>query len=343
MTVDTILLGIAALCGVVGIVFLIFPRTRSTGAVIFPLFPASAILAINITDTTNVITSWIFKACAALAIYALSSYVTGKVGNSYTVLKLEDYNHKLKSEVAQLHESYETLNRKFEAMGPAPTLPSHNAIEYLHPDDSSRSIVFRTGDIRDVQNIDVIVNSENTQMLPARYYDNSLSGTLRYLDATIGDDGHVKQDNLVGNLDKEIAEKDIHCPVMPGIVIVTKTSRLASKGIKYIFHVAAVEGRIGEGYQPIVDKIGECVYNCFARFRTKAQSEQITTILIPLFGTGTGKLNSREAATRILPSILQGMADAPEVKTSYLLIRTAPQLEAAKEVAAELNLQPKNP
>ena len=98
-------------------------------------------LALNITGISNELTNWVIKAGAALAIYALASYITGAIGNSYTVLKLEDYNHKLKSEVAQLHESYATLNREFEAMRPAPTLPSRNAIANLHQDDKSRTIV----------------------------------------------------------------------------------------------------------------------------------------------------------------------------------------------------------
>jgi hypothetical protein len=136
-----------------------------------------------------------------------------------------------------------------------------------------------TGDIRDVRGIDVWVNSENTNMQMARFYESSISGIIRYSGAQQDPFGDVSNDLIADEL-KRVMRSTTH--VHPGTVLVTGPGTLfQSHGVKKIFHVASVQGEVGYGYRPVSD-ITRCIKNCLDKANsTEFQGFGLSSILFP--------------------------------------------------------------
>ena len=231
------------------------------------------------------------------------------------------------------------IQKLIETSRPQP-LPAGEDTCFGLPGDSAREIVIRTGDIQKVRNVDVIVSSENLDLQLARYYDPSVSGTLRYLDAARGPDGRVTTDSLNDALLDYIASKGMQLPVMSGTVVPVPSTGLRSAGVKYVFLAAAVRGDgVGRGYSSVVGgEVQNCVAECFRRFRETSESDPLESILFPVFGAGTAKQDPEEAVRTMLPTVLEGMRETPACKRAYVLAWVESHRRALMEVAAELSL-----
>jgi len=143
-----------------------------------------------------------------------------------------------------------------------------------------------TGDIQNIKDIDIWVNSENTNMRMARHFERSISAIIRYLGATKDVAGRVTDDLIANELRELVGNAD----VPPGIVIPTGAGELQkSHNVKRVFHAAAVLGQPGRGYAPISD-INECVRNSLERADSaELADEGLRSILFPLMGTGTSE------------------------------------------------------
>jgi O-acetyl-ADP-ribose deacetylase (regulator of RNase III) len=144
-----------------------------------------------------------------------------------------------------------------------------------------------TGDIQNVTGVDIWVNSENTNMQMARFYDGSISGVIRFLGAKKNDVNEVVMDVVADELNGAMKNRraiDAH------LVIPTSPGELReSNGVQRIFHVAAVQGVVGRGYLP-VQNFEECVRRALSRADgAEPENEKCSSILFPLIGTGTGK------------------------------------------------------
>jgi O-acetyl-ADP-ribose deacetylase (regulator of RNase III) len=173
----------------------------------------------------------------------------------------------------------------------------------------------------------------------ARIYDSTMSGTLRYLDADIGDDGYIRRDWLNERLQEAV--QGLRLPVQVGTVFATRTARLAQSGIKYIFHVAAVHGRVGRGYTPVDDQLDICVQRCFQKFAEIATrpDEPLESILFPLIGAGAARLSPQASAEIMLRQVRDSMeSDCPQVKTVYLLAYVESHRQAIREAAEKVGL-----
>ncbi|MGH3825351.1 MAG: NUDIX domain-containing protein [Pseudonocardiaceae bacterium] len=114
-----------------------------------------------------------------------------------------------------------------------------------------RQIHVITGDIREWPGIDVWVNSENTNMQMARFYDRSLSAMIRYEGAEKDDNGEAIDDTIARELAAAVGGRE---SVTPGTVYVTGAGALAAtRGVKKIFHAATTQGVPGSGYQVMRD------------------------------------------------------------------------------------------
>lgn len=224
------------------------------------------------------------------------------------------------------------IRHRVETSRPQP-LPSGRDSAYRFDDTPDARIEILTGSIEDLRDIDVVVSSENTDLQMARYYDASLSGLLRYLDATRGLDGHVREDNLNNALQRIIRDERINLPVGAGAVIPTPTTELAKCGIKYIFHMASVKGTPGEGYHSVLDRLDRAVTNAYARFSELADEHGLRSILFPLLGAGTAKRDPVEAARLLLDAISKEMRRHPACKTTYLLALTASHRDGLRQAA----------
>jgi O-acetyl-ADP-ribose deacetylase (regulator of RNase III) len=232
----------------------------------------------------------------------------------------------------------EEIQRLAETVRPAP-LKGGADKSYAFPDGPGRKLVILTGSIEEVRDIDVIVNSENTDLQLARFYDPALSGILRYLDAQRSKSGNVIQDCLQEELQQQIERLSLRpLPVQPGTVIATPTHGLASAGIRYIFHLATVRGEIGAGYQPVIERIDAAIRNVYEEFRNTPADPPLQSILFPLIGAGTAKRDPMAAARDLLAAILKEMGRTPQCKVTYLLAWRASHRDAYRQAAAELNL-----
>jgi len=178
-----------------------------------------------------------------------------------------------------------------------------------------------TGDLQNIKDVDVWVNSENTNMQMARPYENSISGVIRYMGATKTKAGKIKEDTIAREL-LEAMEGDTS--VDPGCILYTSAGELtASNNVKRILHAASVVGQVGRGYSPI-DTLSECVRNSLEALDDprKLASENLKSILFPLMGTGTSNKNAQDAAKDLIDAAISYFEEnkgKSNVETVYFL------------------------
>jgi len=171
-----------------------------------------------------------------------------------------------------------------------------------------------TGDIQNIKEVDVWVNSENTNMQMARHYERSISGTIRYMGAIKDQAKRVSKDVIAEELQKIVGKLDVD----QGQVIATSSGQLKKTNkVKKIFHAAAVIGQVGRGYSPIPD-IAECVRNSLA---LADQQKDVQSILFPLMGTGASKLDAQVVARGLLNAAISYLEEnkKSKVKKVYFL------------------------
>jgi O-acetyl-ADP-ribose deacetylase (regulator of RNase III) len=192
----------------------------------------------------------------------------------------------------------------------------------------SRTIVLVTGGIDRVKFADIWVNSENTNMQMARYFDRSISATIRYLGSRRDDFGDVTDDIIAKELGALMGSRS---SVQPSTVLATSAgSLLQSHNVKRIFHVAAARGQVGVGYGPI-EKLDSCITNALER----ADHEPgCVSIVFPLLGTGTARANLSSVAEPLLLAAIGFLeqADVKQIQTVYFLAWTDVELETCQQI-----------
>lgn len=182
-----------------------------------------------------------------------------------------------------------------------------------------KQIGFVTGDIQNIKNVDVWVNSENTNMMMARYFERSISATIRYKGAKKDRAGRVVEDLIANDLREAVGTSD----VAPATVIHTTSGELLkTNNVKKIFHAASVMGQPGRGYVPIAD-IAECIRNALRLADSdEMANEDIRSIIFPLMGTGTTKLSAQSVADKLIDEAVAHMEDSPQSKVNkvYFLV-----------------------
>jgi O-acetyl-ADP-ribose deacetylase (regulator of RNase III) len=175
----------------------------------------------------------------------------------------------------------------------------------------AKEIGMITGDIQNIKEIDVWVNSENTNMQMARHFDRSISATIRYLGAKKDRAGRVTNDFIADELREAAGGSDVPA----GIVIHTGSGELLkSHNVKKIFHAAAVAGQVGRGYMPIAE-VAECIRNSLKLIDSEEMSnESIQSILFPLMGTGTTQLDAEEVANQLIDAAISYLEENPQTK-----------------------------
>ncbi len=213
---------------------------------------------------------------------------------------------------------------------------------YALPSDPQRTITIVTGDMKNICDLgaDVIVSLESTNLQLARYYDPWLSGTLRYLDAEKTPGGGILQDTLHMQLQKEIEASGMTPPFATGSVVATPTNQLSAVGIKYVFHVAAMQGSVGDGYHTLDQSLDDCIRNVFNQFEHLAQEHaDIRSIMFPLLGAASTDLDYVELSRKMLEDVMTNMDNVPTCERTLVLAWIGPHLYALRRAAKELGLQ----
>ncbi len=226
---------------------------------------------------------------------------------------------------------HEVLN--LEA-GPRPMQAGPPQFFHLPSLGPSRRIALLTGDLRKVtEKIDLWVNSENTNMQMARYFDRAGSAVIRYLGAEKRF-GRVYRDVIAEELASAMAGQNW---VPPATVIVTSSGQLTSLGVKRLLHVAAVEGDVGGGYRPVPD-IGACVDAVLSQVDDAALDEVAPrSLLLPLLGTGSGGAPLYVAIQRLFDAAIGYLLRHPQTRLEILYVQvfTEEQLMACYRALAQ--------
>lgn len=194
---------------------------------------------------------------------------------------------------------------------------------FRHREYPNKKITVLTGDIQERRGIDVWVNSENTNMQMARFYDRGVSALIRYLGAKKDAFQVPAEDTIANELAAMMKGRD---SVPAGTVCSTTSGDLArTHGVRRIFHVAAVVGTPGSGYVPIVD-----VEKCVGSALRLADSERMRSIAFPMMGTGTGGAEVSKVAPRLLQAAISYLGNSAEstVETVYFVAWNQRDLDA---------------
>jgi O-acetyl-ADP-ribose deacetylase (regulator of RNase III) len=172
-----------------------------------------------------------------------------------------------------------------------------------------------TGDIQNIKEADIWVNSENTNMQMARHYERSISATIRYMGAKKDRAGRICDDVVANDLREAVGT----CDVAPGTVIYTTSGELQkTNGVKRIFHAAAVTGQLGRGYMPIND-ITECIRNSLELADSAdLATEDLRSILFPLMGTATARLSAQEIADDLIDAAVSYLEEVPNSRINKI-------------------------
>jgi O-acetyl-ADP-ribose deacetylase (regulator of RNase III) len=190
------------------------------------------------------------------------------------------------------------------------------------PDAATRVGVI-AGSIRQVDDVDIWVNSENTDMQMSRHCEFSLSGIIRYWGARKDAAGRVTEDVIADDIERKVGG----CrPVSPGTVIVTTSGDLAnSHHVRHVIHVAAVHGTPGMGFRQVAN-VEQCIINVLTTAERLAHADpEVRTIVVPLLGTGVAGAPVRPTINLILRACLDHVAKTttPRLDAIYLLAYTA--------------------
>jgi O-acetyl-ADP-ribose deacetylase (regulator of RNase III) len=262
----------------------------------------------------NVIDYDIDVAAAAVAIDRIAAFIR-------TGLK----SRKTDSRVQELLSSKDT----------AKVIKKTQTFHFKVSDAPGRGVRIVTGDILNIKNVPIWVNSENTNMQMARFFDRSISSLIRYSGAEKDEIGNVTRDVIADELAKKMSASKT---VAPGTVVITGSGDLErTHGVKKIFHVAAVAGAIGRGYAPV-----ENLDDCVTRALERANENEGASVLFPLLGAGTARGDLNELVPKVLGaavSYFENNGDS-KVQDACFLAYSERELDACLGALSRLRVTP---
>jgi O-acetyl-ADP-ribose deacetylase (regulator of RNase III) len=201
------------------------------------------------------------------------------------------------------------LSRRPEAADKGRRIVKVQSIPYSVRANTSKRIAVLTGDIQEHRNIDVWVNSENTNMQMARFFDRGMSALIRYLGARKDENLAVLEDTIANELAAVMKGRE---SVAPGTVYATSAGALReSHGVKRIFHAAAVVGTPGAGYLSVPD-VDRCVSASLRLADAESMRQyELRSIAFPLLGTGAGGGDVGKIAPRLIDAAVSHLVNNP--------------------------------
>ncbi len=230
--------------------------------------------------------------------------------------------------------------------GPLP----FSTIRYQLTDRPGLTVGYKTGPIDGINDVDIWVNSENTNMLMDRFIGRSISARIRYLGSNRDEEGNVIEDTIYEALRTAVGPRG-HVTI--GTVLVTQSGLLkaAPRRVQRIFHVATVEADPGAAMRGRRDKLKLCVERLLERAEwenkristivlnlcrgwCRLESTNSESILIPMMGAGEGGLQVEEVAGTIIPPAIEHLRSVqlPTLKEVYFLAFTARDKDACDGV-----------
>jgi O-acetyl-ADP-ribose deacetylase (regulator of RNase III) len=301
-----------------------FNTTHIICWILIALFPALVIF--SLFPQSNISGSILgFSMTGAVALFVFIWWFG--LRSSQKAIHIDELNDRIRGLQDDLRRSQELSS---EGTTPAaPSVLTQTAVTVFPvKKNRGKKIVLITGNIQGVKCVDAWVNSENTNMQMSRYYEKSISGTIRYLGAQKDAAGDVTEDCVMNELTALMGTKN---SVQPATVLVTGSGALEkTHKVKKILHVAAVRGQVGSGYQPI-GNIEYCVKNALCVLEEKCAG-QCKTVLFPLFGTGTAKAKPEQVAGTLMTAAIEYLESNENtvIEAIYFLTWTDRDLEVCK-------------
>lgn len=195
-------------------------------------------------------------------------------------------------------------------------------------DTAGKIIGIKTGNIKATTDVDVWVNSENTDMMMDRFFGRSVSATIRSLGAKRSEDGRAVIEDTIGKaLSAELGLRNF---VAPGTVLQTTAGELEkTHNVRRIFHVASVAGRIGAGISTSLANLTLSMDNVL---KAISSAKRYKSALVPIFGTGQGGFPVADIAPLIVKQALTFFRENPRspLKEVYFLAYSEGDLEILK-------------
>lgn len=178
-----------------------------------------------------------------------------------------------------------------------------------------KRVGYLTGNIGEVKGVDVWVNSENTDMMMDRFFDRSVSATVRYKGAMkFPNSDRVQKDTIADELRRALHGRNF---VRPATVVDTTSGELErTNGVLRIFHVATVQGVQGEGLETNLDTLRLCVDNTLQAIDRK---RKYTSVLFPMIGTGAGGFQVKDVAPKLIERAINFFETHPKTKIERVL------------------------
>lgn len=201
---------------------------------------------------------------------------------------------------------------------PPKPIPIRSTRSFAVPDHERKSIEIITGDITNVDTIDVWVNPENTRMEMGRLHDSSVSAIIRYYGAKKDSRGNVVDDTIVRNLQAAIGKTNWSA-VEAGAIICTTAGQLEkSNNVKLIVHVAAQHGEPTQGYSTIRGYV-RCMTNVLdeidrrnSRRRMLGNEKPLRSVLFSLFGTRSANLDPQDITYDLVRAAIEYFKTWPD-------------------------------
>jgi O-acetyl-ADP-ribose deacetylase (regulator of RNase III) len=201
---------------------------------------------------------------------------------------------------------------------------------------SSALLTLHAGSIEGLENIDIIVSSENVHLELAKPFKSSLSARLRNAAAYKNAAGEVVDDVISREVSEWIRENARPgLPVEPGTVVATSSGRLVHRGIRRIYHGAVVVPRAGTNeYDVDLESIFRAVRAAvqLARAERRTIDPALRSICFPLFGTGRAGLDPAVSFAWMWPALQQELA----ADDSWEIHISAGRADSAAAVLREL-------
>jgi hypothetical protein len=221
---------------------------------------------------------------------------------------------------------------KLRIGGDTKRLPDGEVYEYAIAGVAGKTLALITGDLTKIRGIDIWVNSENTNMQMARYYDRSVSSTIRYGGAKKDPLGFVIEDTIGLEL---AALKGHHESVPSAVVLSTSSGELRrTNAVKRVFHAASVIGTLGQGYVQ-VPNVADCVSKALdLASQESVPEDRLESILFQLMGAGTAQGDISTTAERLIAACISFLKTRPDcpVKRVYFHVTRETTLEICHSV-----------
>jgi hypothetical protein len=267
---------------------------------------------------------------------AIAAFVFIWVYGSRTSAKLVDQDS-LQARLEAEHERADAANLEMaraSAQHQPAVLAEQRIVVYRLAKRRSRRIGLITGDLLNVRSVDLWVNSENTNMQMSRFYESTISATIRYNGARRDANGVVVEDLIADELNQKLGGA---LSVAPATVLLTSAGELArSHNVRAVLHVAAVFGEPAAGYRRVSD-IARCVINTLDAAERIGGDPPPGSIVFPLLGVGSAKAGLEPTVKLLIAAALSWLETERSVNLSavYFLAYRDSELLTCEKVLAD--------